>query len=229
MSYPSALTFPSPDLYPGGSLTPDTAHPLTQLIYSALGSAMTAGDENTGWLLLYLVDACCFGAQSVYDVVWGREDRPGWSFVFDPNICPSAALPWLAQFPGVPLDLALGVDAARQRIINRVGWYRGTAATISALVYELTPPGAYVEIIERDSGDPQAIRVRVFASELTDDQQATLEAAVAAAIPAGDKFTFDAVIGASYADITAAHTGDPSYAGREAEFPTYQDIADYTP
>lgn len=211
------------------TITPDTAHPLTALAYSALGPAMCDGDADAGYPLLALIDACLLGAQPVWDVVTDNGHTPGWAAMFDPQACPESALPWLAQFPGVPLDQALSTQANRDRIAAHIGWYRGTAAVIKRIGTELLPAGARVDVFERDGGDPQKVRVRVFSETVTEDQQAVLEAAMAAALPAGDTLVFEVATGGTYAEVRAGHPDDPSYTGREAKFPTYHDASTYVP
>lgn len=207
----------------------EDAHPLTALAYSALGPAMVEGDAAAGYPLLGLMDACLLGAQPVWDLVTDNGTTAGWLGLFDPQTCPEPALPWLAQFPGVTLDRTLPTQANRDRISAHAGWYRGTLGALRQVIAELLPAGTRVDVFERDGGDPQKVRVRVFVETTTSTQRTLLEAALTAALPAGDTLVFEAATGGTYAEVAAAHPGDSTYTGREAEFPTYEDASNYIP
>jgi hypothetical protein len=57
---------------------------------------------------------------------------PGWSQLLDVNRCPPECLPWLGQFVGVPVNVALNDAQQRTQVRSRNGWQRGTLGAIVA-------------------------------------------------------------------------------------------------
>jgi hypothetical protein len=59
---------------------------------------------------------------------------PGWSQLLDVTRCPTECLPWLGQFVGVPVNVALNDANQRVQVQSRNGWQRGTLGAIVAAV-----------------------------------------------------------------------------------------------
>src|SRR5690242_6226224 len=112
----------------------------SEQLFDALG-ALGDADEDVGWHLLSFCDALCTGCgfEQLNTYVADRDDLPGWAAIFDPNLCPDEALPYLAQFVGVQFDPRLTETERRAALIAHEGWRRGTpAAMISAAQRTLT-------------------------------------------------------------------------------------------
>jgi hypothetical protein len=68
------------------------------------------------------------------DQIVNGELAPGWSQLLDVNRCPPECLPWLGQFVGVPVNVALNDAQQRIQVQQRNGWQRGTLGSIVAAV-----------------------------------------------------------------------------------------------
>jgi Phage tail protein (Tail_P2_I) len=79
------------------------------------------------------------------------HDDIAWSGMLDLDRVPSNALPWLAQFLGVVLDVSLPDDEQRQQIRTHIGWSRGTPATFKMLAAQKLTGTRTVELHERDT------------------------------------------------------------------------------
>ena len=176
-------------------------------------------DEANGYALAHYLSAIGVMYEEVESIIRDRAGRPGWAVLFDPAACPDFALPWLAQFAGVPAGPGTPPAALRAAIIARAGYDRGTPAAIKAAVAAVLTGERAVRLLERESGDAYALGVVVRPAE-TPDEPAALEAAMAAK-PAGlilTLYVIDYSIYATliddyddYADLLA--TGPATYAG----------------
>ena len=83
------------------------------------------------------------GSLVVYDYI------PGWSTLLDPDDCPDAFLPFLAQFNGT--DVPLGLDAAtvRRKITQESALQRGTLSAVASAVQRNLTGTQYVSLQER--------------------------------------------------------------------------------
>lgn len=75
--------------------------------------------------------------------------RPGWSILFDPDLCPVRYLPWLAMFAGVRLTTGMAEEEMRSRIKDRDGLRRGTPGAIARAVQQHLTGSKTVLIRER--------------------------------------------------------------------------------
>lgn len=109
-------------------------------------------------------------------------------------------------------------------------WRSGTGrpGTPQALLDAITPTlrgTRQVTLLERDGGDPHAVRVQVFSSEVID--LAVTEQAATSQLPDGLLLTVQVMSGATYDHMTAAH--GPTYEDFAGDFPTYDDARDHVP
>lgn len=155
--------------YGGGLSAPSAAQhvvmgqaPDTQMLYERTGWA--ADQDESGLLLQWLagigqslqrIDSLC---RDGFDT--NGNPAPGYSQLLDIDRCPTAALPWLAQFLGVRLNTNLRDDQQRYAIANPQGFGRGTPAAIVAAVNQYLSPGYTASLIERDTS-PYHLSIKV--------------------------------------------------------------------
>ena len=147
---------------------------------------------------------------------------PPWGKLFDPDLCPARALPYLAQYVGVEIPKEVTEEEARTLIKEENGTKRGTRQVVEVAVRKSLTGEKQFEIIERRNAnneeDPYHFLILVFnASELP--SEATLVANVNAVKPGGVFFTV--ITGLTYAVLEAAHS---TYGELEAAHSTYGDM-----
>jgi hypothetical protein len=195
-----------------------------QRLYDSMGPLMVL-DEDNGWAGAYFCAALCAPLDPIADVVLDGEDgSPGWTVIFDPDNCPAAWLPWLAQFVGVVLPPNLDEAGQRLRIKETDGFKRGTVAAIQGAARQhLTGPDgtgatATVYLNERQGG-AYKLGVATLVSETADT--AIVEAAIREQKPAGITLTYTTVVGGDYATLKSTHV---DYADVKAEFTDYDEL-----
>lgn len=80
------------------------------------------------------------------------EEFEGWTILLDPDRCPVAALPYLAQFVGERLPKGLAEAAQRQWIKDAPNQRRGTVSSIVRAAARRLTGAQLVTVIERDGG-----------------------------------------------------------------------------
>lgn len=139
---------------------------------------------------------------------------PGWGILFDVDLCPTAALPYLAQFVGETLPTTLSDAEAREQIRSQPNRKRGTPAGITAAARATLTGAQQVIFRERDPAacptEPAyGLTVVTYTSQTPDP--AVTEAAIRSNIPAGIVLNYETLPGwditaleaAGYADISA--------------------------
>lgn len=161
----------------------------------------------------------------VADIVDRGDGRPGYTVLFDPDECPAAFLPWLAQFVGVTIPPGLDEAAARLRIKETDGFRRGTPAALRGAARQfLVGPGgdgssATVYLTER-AGSAYQLRVATLTSETPDS--ARVLAALLEQKPAGLTLTYSVITGGDYDTLAGTHA---DYDELVADFTDYDDMA----
>ncbi len=153
---------------------------------------------------------------------------PGWSLLLDPNVCPDALLPFLAQFNGTAIVEGLDPNVTRAKILGESGLSRGTLSSIvSAVTRNLTFTHS-VTIRERTEHDgtpnPYWFLVIVRPEELA--RPAQLTADVNAVKPGGVQWTLIQTnswlildMEASEITLTALEADFHTVAGLEQDLP----------
>jgi hypothetical protein len=155
------------------------------------------------------------------DIVRDRDDgTPGWSILWDPDLCPVLFLPFLARWYGISLDPGLSELQQREAIKQTAGYRDGTPGELIGVARKhLTDPvNGTVYLVERVGGDAYHTAVSTLASQ-TPDPAATERALMEKKI-AGETLTYTTVTGGDYATFKAVHT---DYADVHAQFATYAD------
>lgn len=150
-------------------------------------------------------------------------EQPGYGRFFDVDLCPVAALPWLAQFVGESLPTTASEADARRQIRTQPNRRRGTpAGIIAATRATLSNPDTDSVIFrERDASvvpaDPAYGLTVVTYTSQTPDPTAT-EAAIRGNLPGGIVLNYETLDGwditsfeaFGYANITAFEAAFPA-------------------
>lgn len=205
------------------TLAPPTVGTVGQELYDDL-EPLAYADAANDYALLTLAGAVGGMFQGVSDLCRATDDGPGWSQLLDVTRCPTAFLPYLAQFVGVTLTPGLTDAQWRAQIVAETGMARGTVGAITAAARKLLTGSQTVVVIERAGGDPYAFGVVTYTSE-TPDSDAVL-AALTAAKPAGLVMTYSCVDGQIWAQLIANYA---TWQDVINAYPTWLDVINDTP
>lgn len=181
-----------------------------------------AEDDETGELRDFITNLTA-GAERTYSIVGEESQEFGWSIALDPDLCPTAVLPWLAQWEGVTLTPDMTEPERRQAIKDREGAARGRPATIRARIERTLTGSKRVVIRERNPG-PYSLYIRTIATE-TPSEDLT-RAAILSQKPAGIVLDYEAATGITYIDLESTYA---TYADLEAEGMTYRELESMLP
>jgi hypothetical protein len=160
-----------PSFAPGyhpSTVTPFTVSSSTLDWWNQLGPWRDAdnasGIAGYGYPLLTFLDA--IGSQYAVTEAYTRDDAThiGWGQLLDVNACPTAALPWLAQFVGVTIPIGANDAQMRALIVGQANTKRGTASSMIAAVQQYLTGPARVDIYER-TPDPYSLKVVSYLTE----------------------------------------------------------------
>lgn len=193
-------------------------------IYRSL-EPLAFDDPAQNYALLTLAAAHGAMLQPVDDLVSDTDDGPGWSSILDIDRCPTAALPWLAQFVGVQLTQGDDDATQRQMIRDQPNAARGTPGAIAAAAQSLLTGDRNVFMIERASS-AYTLTVITYASETPDPD--AVEALLLSPLvkPAGVKLTYQCVDGQTWAQLIVNY---PTWADVISAYGTWQDVINDTP
>lgn len=172
---------------------------------------------------------------SMWDIVEQFiEDDPdndivAWQALFDVDLVPLVAAPWLAQCVGDRVPTGLDEDAARNWIRLSPNWNRGTPAAIVSAVKRLLTGTQTVMFAEKQmidgTPDDDTISVLTYASE-TPDPGAVLQT-LRRNVPADIVVDYETMQAASWAVVQGAVS---SWAELESAYgPTWADVAGARP
>src|SRR5262245_11985676 len=115
-------------------------------------------DERYGWTHAILCETLAQPFLQVAELVDPPDPYPPWAPLFNLDLCPEWALPWLAQLTGARLPTGLTPEEARNFIRSVAGHSTGTMASMTAaasgtLVSSSPPSPPTMYFRERD-GSP---------------------------------------------------------------------------
>jgi hypothetical protein len=145
-----------------------------------------------------------------------EEGLVPWETLFDVDLCPYWALPWLAQVVGVQLLPGLSEDAARQYIKDLSFEQTGKPETIRKVVQTQLVGTKTVYFRERDTGDAYRLEIVTLTNETPD--LSALDRAIKASVPAGILVNDRTVVGWDYQQMTAE---GGTYADQNTAFDNY--------
>jgi hypothetical protein len=165
---------------------------------------LESGTAGNGFPLLTFLDA--IGSQLAETEAYTRDDatHTGWGQLLDVNVCPTNALPWLAQLAGVAIPVGTSDSAARALIIAQANAKRGTPATLIAVLQAFLTGTKSVQLFERNP-DPYSFIIVCQASQIPGGvggaTAALALAALTAAKPAGLVMSFIVQAGLTWAEM----------------------------
>lgn len=187
-----------------------------------------AGDDEAGWPLLRKCEATARILARPNEALRHDDIGSGARRMLAPYRAPAWALPWLAQFAGIPA-LPLGLTEAQQRdyIANAPGMRRGRPAAMIAAAQRYLTGNKTVEFLERsDPTNPGAdapyhLTVYTYAAETPDGAQVL--AALLEQKPAGIVMHYDVLPGWTIGEMEAAYAGR-TIGDLEADFGSVGDL-----
>jgi hypothetical protein len=178
---------------------PEEGTQLWEQLYDATGFHR---DDDTDGSLRKFCEALCDPTQPVYDLVREREGQAGWTILLDPDECPAQFLPYLAQYVGVVVVPEQTEQQLRDEIREPTGWKRGQPEAVRIATRRgLTGENPLVIIHERTPA-PGETYIRTLLSQ-TPNPTATA-ATIRAALPAGERLSYEAIEGVTVADVSAS-------------------------
>jgi Phage tail protein (Tail_P2_I) len=157
--------------------------------------------------------------------------QPAWTVLFDPDQCPTAGLPWLAQCVGERLPIGLSDAQSRQWIKDRPNQRRGTNEALArAAERQLTAGTSQVVIIwegHKLDGTATLDYVAVLTLASQTPNPSAVRTDVQSVAPWDVIVDYSTVAGipwlavhADYATWAAVHAACPTWAALEAQVPT---------
>lgn len=120
-------------------------------------------DAQHGYAHGHLCEGMMHGFQQIAEMIDPPDPAVPWQPLFDINLTPDWALPWLAQAVGVRLPQTITPDQARQLILGLGIHKRGTVGAIQQAGDAFFDPAKPHRVFfrERDSGDPYRLEIVV--------------------------------------------------------------------
>jgi P2-related tail formation protein len=150
------------------------------------------------------------------------DPYPPWAPLFNVDICPAWALPWLAQVVGVRLPGGMSEVDQRNYIKGLSYLKRGTPDAILAAVRTQLTGTQTVWLRERDDGNAYRIEIIVRTVELRTTLQAVIDA-VKLQKPAGIVMSVRASDTWDYQEMTSDYIGK-KYKDLPTTYPKYSDL-----
>lgn len=153
-----------------------------------------------------------------------RDDgTPGWSVMLDPDLCPVAGLPYLAQWVGERLPVGLSEAEARQWIKDAPNQKRGTPTAMALAAFRRLTGSKSVMFRERTkpdgSVDVDHVTIKTFTTE-TPDPVGTLNDILFVS-PADIQVHYSTQDGPTWGDVELAYA---TWADVEAANATWADV-----
>jgi hypothetical protein len=185
-------------------------------------------DELYGWTHALLCEALAQPYLQVMELIDPPEPYPPWGPLFDINVCPAWALPWLAQIVGIRIPAGLSDADARTYIRDAAGHNVGTVKAIRLALQQTlvsahppAPPTVYFR--ERDGS---AYRLEVVTIDGETPDPALTQRVLAAVVPGGLVLSYRSIEGWDYqAQVDQGGT----YREQSAQYSTYADLRENTP
>jgi hypothetical protein len=151
-------------------LSPSTCSPDTAILWGTLPQFVQDQDTLYGYPFLSWLEGGGSLLQATDSLSRDSDGFPGWSCILDVNRCPTADLPWLAQFVGIRFTSLQQTDASQRAAIaneaQRVrGFGRGTLAALQAAIAPFVTSMSSVVITER-STDAYNVQVTIPNADL---------------------------------------------------------------
>lgn len=147
----------------------------------------------------------------------------GWTTFLDPDLCPAAGLPYLAQWVGERLPAGLTEAAQRQWIKDAPNQFRGTPQSIARAAQRWLTGSKLVMIRERSrldlSTNTDYIAIQTFTAETP--SPALVLAELRTVVPADITIDFQTVTGSTWANVAI---GFASWGALAADSASWADV-----
>jgi hypothetical protein len=148
------------------------------------------------------------------------DDQEGWVTLFDPDLCPAEALPYLAQVVGEVLPTGLPEAAAREWIKDNPNARRGTPESVFQAAQRKLTGNRFVSMLERYQGVVDVVAIRTNTRQTPDP--AGTRADILSTLPADVVLDYQAVTGTVWDDVKATYA---SWTALTATGKTWSDLA----
>ena len=191
-------------------------------------------DADAGGALLAFCESWLAPLQPIHDIVRERPGEgengtllPSFGVLFDPDLCPTGSLPYLAQYVGVVVTPEMSAQQLRNEIREPTGWKRGQPESLRVAVRRTLEADGDTEpmvIIRPRTPEPGRHYIRTLKSQTPEPDRT--EAVVLENLPAWEVLDYAAIDGVTYGDIAA---GYEDYAALAAAFPNYKALTELLP
>lgn len=202
----------------GGDATTPEVSDLARRVYRALGAGMTGLDADNGHAHLDVVAVISEplvepdSLARDFGQIWDVDSRQG------------AQLDHAAQYVGVTRPATYSDEQMRTLIRERPAYQRGSPEAIVSAVRARLTGSRRVELTERDGGNRNALRIRIYLSEIV--SLPDVEAAVLEQKPAGLVAVIEPFPGQDWGDVVARFA---TWQDVIDAYPTWQDVIDDLP
>jgi hypothetical protein len=185
--------------------TPGTASVTTMDVYTQLGPWYEADLLHPSFPLLNFVDSIM--NQLDISEQYTRDDPThiGWGQLLDVNVCPTFALPWLAQFCGVTYPVGASDAQMRSFIKMQPGFARGTVQSMLNAAEPLLSGDQVLDVQERWNG-AYTIKFRSSIADTPGGPTGAVALSVLAALlatkPAGIVVSYYVGLGTTWAELS---------------------------
>ncbi len=156
----------------------------------------------------------------VAEIIDPPDPYQPWEILFDADLCPVWALPWLGQIVGVRIPKNWSEQDQRDLLKGLGGFKRGSPGAIRSAI-KLTLTGNKTVIFrERDAGEAYRLEIVTDESE-TPDLEKTRQA-IAATLPAGILLVARTVVGWDYQGM---QTAGGTYAQQSLDYISYANLS----
>jgi hypothetical protein len=183
------------------------------------------------WMTDDLADLCAVIALmwAPYEIYYlddpDGDGNDGWSVFLDVDLCPTEALPSLAQWIGERLPTGLTDAASRQWIRDAPNSKRGTPESIARAAQRTLTGSQIVQILERTlpngGPDPNGDNFIVYTYASQTPNAGVVWMNLLDVIPADMVCTYQAIAGATWAGVQASH---PTWAQIKTEYGTWAGV-----
>lgn len=199
-----------------------------ELLYSALGFHLE-DDPGQGYPLRKFCEAWCKPIQPIYEIAGGADGLPPWSILFDVDNCPTASLPYLAQYVGVVITPDMSEEQIRNEIREPTGWKRGQTEALRIATRVTLKPVAEEELLviihPRTPGAGQHY-VRTLLAQTPEPERT--KRVIREKLPAWEVLDYEAITGPTVADV-AASAKWTTVADLAAKFASVQALTEILP
>jgi len=181
---------------------------------------LAPNDADYEYAHAHLCEGMMLPFEQVAEIIDPPDPYHPWEVLFDVDVCPAWALPWLGQLVGVRVKRGMTEQEMRNYIKGLGGAPLGSPARIRAAIQVTLTGNKSVVFRERDAGEAYRLEVVTEDGE-TPDPEATRRA-ILSEKPAAIFLEYRTVVGWDYQEQT---TKGGTYAAQTAEYHTYSDLS----